>query len=302
MSAEKTIEKSEEEFDPSKLPDSQDIEKTNDTKDDEEAAPSPEEVIEKLKADMAAKEEELKQARERTTKLTKEKDDAITTTATAQETAIQLHERSIASAIEAETIRLSNIKRDLKEARARGDEDREFDLQADLSGAAVALENAKLAKSNFETWKANETARKERAPVQKYTPETQKWIESHPRFNTDREYQAEALAGDAAAQSLGYQPDTPAYFNYINDRLTKRFEENDGRHETNRSETQTRDAPRKKPLPSAAVSREGSTSGTNIRSYKDIQLTPEQKEAAEITGVSEEEYKMGLMKIKQEKR
>lgn len=281
----------EEEFDVEKEEQKQ-AEKQAEESNEEEAAPSPEEIIEKLKADMAAKDEEAKQYRERAEKAEKERGESAVTATNAQEQALQLHEQKISNDIDTENTRIESIERKLEEAQTTGDVKAMVAAQRELSKATVALANAENAKQQFESWKQQQAAQPKRQSG--YTPETQKWINEHPQFTSDPTYRAEALAADSAAQSLGYAPDTTAYFNFINDRLDRAFDKKPEAQEQQSSPRQ------KKVIPSAAPSRE-SASGNIVRSFKDIQLTAEQKEAAEISGISEEDYKKNLYTIKQQK-
>jgi hypothetical protein len=278
-------------FDVEKLPDVQDIGKKEEPV--VEDTPSPEEAVEKLKAEIARKDEELKAANERNARIEKERGEAVASGATAQEQAIKAHEQNIERAIEIENTRLETIERKMTEAQETGNIKELVAQQKELTKASLALANAEQAKTNFEIWKQNEAAKpKQAAP--KFTPETQKWIDSHPEFNTNSVYRAEAMAADTAAQNQGYAPDTPAYFNFIDARLAKIFGDgNNAEPEPNRSTT------KKQPIPSAAPSRDSVATG-KTKNWKDIDLTPAQREAAEISGVSEDDYKKYLLQTKKQ--
>lgn len=275
-------------FDVEKLPDVQDIRKKDEPVDD---APTPEEAVEKLKAEITRKDDELKVANERAARLEKERGDAVATGATAQEQAINAHGQNIDRTIEIENNRLETIERAMVEAQETGNIKELVAQQKELTKASLALANAENAKSNFEIWKQQEAAKPRQAPAVKFTPETQRWIDDHPEFNSNSTYRAEAMAADTAAQNQGYSPDTPAYFNFINTRLDRIFGDT--------GEPEPAKPVAKKPLPAAAPSRDSTATG-RTRNWQDIDLTPAQREAAEISGITEEQYKKNLQLVKKQ--
>lgn len=279
-------------FDVEKLPDVQDIAKPE----PEEESPSPEDVVERMKAEIARKDEEIKAANERTARIEKERNEAVASGSTAQEQAIKTHEQNIDRAIEIENQRLETIERKMTEAQETGNIKELVTQQKELTKASLALANAENAKNQFEVWKQNEAARPKIQPKQGFTPETQKWIDDHPEFNTNAVYKAEALAADTAAQNQGYAPDTPAYFKFINDRLDRIFRDDTPSQEIDTAQTKKVS----KPIPAGAPSRDSVSSSTRNRNYKDTELTPAQREAAEISGVSEDDYKKYLQQVKKQ--
>jgi len=281
--------KEHDDFDPEKLPDPKEIEKDEEEETEvggEDRGPTPEEVITQLKAEIERKDEEAKRIKAQNAALEQEKSAAVASGATAQEQAVQAHETSIARAIDAENSRIGGLEQRLEAAQEAGNIKDMVAVQKELAKATVALANAENAKQNFDVWKQQQAEIAKQPKQQGYDPKVQRWIDEHPRFNTDDEYQAEVLAADVVATRMGYTMGTPAYFKFIEDRLDRTFAEDDKPAKTVRA----------KVIPSAAPTRDNQPStNRQAKSWKDIELSPAQREAAEVAGVSEDDYKKGLV-------
>ncbi len=253
-----------------------------------EEQPTPEEVVEKMKADMAAQAEELRVLRESQARLEKERGEAVQGQATAQQTAIAAHERALTQNIETLQGNLSGIERDLQEAYDTGNSKLIVELNRKLAVESVKLANTEGQKQQFDQWKENEIRKPKETPVDRAT---QDWIAAHPRFNTDPDYKSEAIGAHTIAINKGINPGTSAYFKFVEDRLARAFREDDDDEPAPRE--------RAKPMPSAPPSRESGTAA-GIKNKGGRELTARQIEAAETCGMSPGEYRKYLDQCEKE--
>lgn len=266
-----------------------------DKKNDDKKEPSSEETIESLKAQIAERDIILAAEKDRSRKLEEEKLVANRTATTASEDAWKAHESSIENAINAAKTDLDSIKKQLKQARVSGDVDAEIDLEERLADAKYQFNAAEWEKKNLAAQKSERerVSKIEQANAQQpkpgtYSPKTQEWITKHPRFTADDEYNAAAIASHTVALRKGYQPDSDAYFEFINGRLAKQFADEEP-------------PPRQSQSQSTAAPPSRTTSTSRMASNGKIRLTSDQIEAAEACGMSPAEYAADLMKIDEEK-
>ena len=109
-------------------------------------------------------------------------------------------------------------------------------------------------------------------PYAHLSPKSAEWAREHPEYFADQKLHRKAVAADAAARADDIEPDTPAYFDYINRHLGL----------VKDAEPAPAAQPAPKPRASAApVSRSVPESPTNPN--RTIRLTPEQQEVARLT-------------------
>lgn len=125
---------------------------------------------------------------------------------------------AVASAVEAASSDAERAESAYVAARENGDAVAEAKALREMSGAEFRLNQAK---GELETLKAQPTVIREPAQPQggEIGPESRKWINDHPRFNTDNAYKQAALAAHAEALTDGILAESPAYFRHINSRM-----------------------------------------------------------------------------------
>jgi hypothetical protein len=57
------------------------------------------------------------------------------------------------------------------------------------------------------------------------SPYALEWIDEHPAFNDDEEFNAAALGANAKLLKLGFDPETPEFYEELDKRLSKRYPE-----------------------------------------------------------------------------
>lgn len=256
-----------------------DVEKADDQ-------PTPEETVEQLKAQIAEKDSEVLRERARAEAAEKESKEAYSKTKTAETDAVTTRESAYKLAIEKTQGDLDSAKRELKEALAGGDTDAVVMAQESLADAKYNLNRINDEKKSFEKWKENQSkiVQKEESA---YSPKAQEWIDAHPQFNTNKRYQAIALAAHEETKDLGYRMDSKAYFDHIEKAL----------EEMGFGETSTRQAePRKQASASSVAAPASHETAETVKRGRTRTLTAAQLEAAEICGMTPGEYAQQLDK------
>ena len=107
--------------------------------------------------------------------------------------------------------------------------------QADLmeahTAAVYALKGVEGAKAHFDNWKEKQKTAPKQQPVTNsgaVSEAGQKWIDSHPRFNTDRRYRRIAEGAHLEYERTGKSLDTPEYFKFIEEALHEEGLDADG--------------------------------------------------------------------------
>lgn len=272
-------------------------------------APKPEEEIETLKkrlADSEAKTSAAEKARDEALQSRVKKLDDVEAD---EATRIQAADEKVASDIELATRDVKDLNKELREAKENGDVDKELEVNDKLLDAKIKLKGLEGAKGNYEKWKDGRkdfwTAERKKAEKKAqstsevdfnpdvYTPKALGWIDKHPEFKTNKDFNAKAIRAHHAAVGEGIAEDSDAYFDFLDKRLG--FAEAD---EASEDEAQAEAAtvvvqptPKKAKLqtqlpPSRTATTQVRPEGT--RTVK--KLTPAEVEAAEISGMSPEEY------------
>jgi hypothetical protein len=189
------------------------------------------------------------------------------------------------------------IKNNIKELMSIGDYDRVVDLQEML-----AINNSKLMEleTGFKEMRNQPAPQPPKPPeasdivdnlIRQVTPRSANWLEKNRDYLTDTKALRvmERAHGDALDNDI--EPDSNEYFKFIEKRLgiakpqrVERYQEFDDDEpvmSAASSATQRRSAP-----PAAPVSR-SAQAGTNQRT---VRLTPDQIEAAKISGLSPQKY------------
>lgn len=215
------------------------------------------------------------------------------------------HEMAVlTNAIDAATQARDGAKREYADAMANNDYTRAADAQDRLSTAAarlVHLESVREATERSATRVEPTEGRVTRPqptqqvdPVEHYlsqfSPRSQAWLRLHPECVTDSRRNAQMMSAHYEAIGQGLEPETPAYFDLVEQRTGYRK----GAENAVDAEPVQRGAP---PV-AAPVSREAPnarpTNPTRIR------LSKEQQEAASMAGISPEQYAANLIALQNE--
>lgn len=200
---------------------------------------------------------------------------------------------TIDNAIAAQQAAQKDLRSRLIAAKQSGDFETEADLDIEIAASATKLQRLTEGKNALES----EIEARKNAPavndVENYVrtlanPRARAWVREHPEVVQDRA-KTEALTQahfDAIAE--GYAEGSKAYFGYIEQEMGYADPAPVDPAPAARQE-------RKQAAPAAPPSRGGSQSAD--RRDSQITLTPEQREAARISGISDVEYARNLQAI-----
>jgi hypothetical protein len=208
----------------------------------------------------------------------------------------QAQYESIVTAHESVTARMTQLEDDLAAANERGDYKAAAKMQGEMARLGPRLAQLEDGKAEMEAARKapvqTQTPRVERQPsadpVEAYAsqlaPEAAVWVRAHPEYVTNRANNYRLLAAHEDAVAKGNAPNSSGYFQYIETALGIREAETPGR---------VANAPvvRERTM-AAPVSR---TPAGTPRSPREVTLTPAQREAAAISGISEIEYARQLI-------
>jgi len=221
----------------------------------------------------------------------------------AAESALNAHERENITSIQSMKDSIKELQEKKKEALNSGDNDSVVDIDDKIMEKKLDLRGLENQKSQIADAKVKLTTIKEnalKAPEQskqtnaeaELTPAAKAWVDKNPRFNTDAEYQAEAIGAHEVAVRKGIKVDSPAYFKFIEDRLAKAFpEEDDGSDDAGEGDESPE--PKKKPVKNPQSFGASGSSGQNpggTTRKKIGNLTAAEVEAAEMSGMTNKEY------------
>ncbi len=265
------------------------------TEDDREIV-QPEEGIEELKKRLEDEKNRRLAAEGREAKLTQDLHEAK---GEVGQTNLQIVE----SAIDKMKSDRAVIQQQYREARANGDLDAEIEAQTALADNATKLNQLEL---GYVAMKANPQPATRQGdgrtgdPVEDLARGMEKeghqasadWVRKHPEFARDqKKYAAMIGAHNVAVNAKGLSPNTPEYFSAVEEILgidpaTRHEPRSDaapnGHDVTSSAAKAVQERGADNPPPAAPPSR--GTSGNAVR------LTAAEKEAAQISGISEEEY------------
>jgi hypothetical protein len=192
----------------------------------------------------------------------------------------------------------------LTEAKQMGDVQRETELQRELMKTDADMRTLLTGKERIES--------ELRRPVQPVpppqidpveaaaatmSPRSAAWTRSHHKFLSDPRNALLARAAHYKSDALGIEQDTDAYFSFIEEELglrssrSRKQEEHDDDDDGALSAAAAPSSRRSVAPPAAPVSRGGSRRGT-------FTLSPEEREIAQITGQTEEQYYKNKMRDK----
>lgn len=132
-------------------------------------------------------------------------------------------------------------------------------------------------------------------PVEQFasqlTPRSASWVREHPEFVRDQKLNRKMIAAHELAVADGIEPDTDEYFDYVENTLGV----NKAAAREEAPKPQRRAAPASAPVSRSGMNSDGSR--PNV-----IRLTAEQREMAEMMGMTPEEYARNMRDLKREGR
>jgi hypothetical protein len=184
------------------------------------------------------------------------------------------------------------LKANFKAAMENGDYDSVVEIQSAMSENAAKLMQLEQGKQ------ALETTPRTPAPVftpsdpvealaAQLTPRSASWVRSHPEYATDPRLNQKMLAAHNLVVADDIQPDTDEYFTSV-ERILGMSDD--------RAATQKRpSAP-----PAAPVSRSGSGAGSSNPNH--VTLSAQEREMAELMGMTPKEYAKNKLALKRDGR
>lgn len=201
------------------------------------------------------------------------------------------------------TLRRENdiLKSNYRAAMASGDFDSAADIQEGMSSNAAKL-------LQLENGKASMEAAPKREPLPAYTapsdpveafaatlsPRSADWIRRHPECVHDPRLTRKMIAAHNLVDADGIKADTDEYFSAIESILGISSQRYEAPAESPMSAASS-GAQRQSAPPAAPVSRSGTANGTRSNV---VRLTPEQREMAQMMGMTDTEYAKNLVELR----
>jgi len=203
--------------------------------------------------------------------------------------------RMLNTAIETETRNKEILKANLREAVANGDTDAQADILMAINQTENNLRQITEGKKHYEAQIKAPVANKVEALASQLTPKSAEWVRNNPDVVNDERRAKRLERAHFDALDDGIQPDSPDYFNFLENRLN--INKTPVRQEAAMSEASESTSGRRASAPPAApVSRSGTGTGgrPNV-----VTLSRAEQEAAKDMGMTPKEYaqnKVALVK------
>lgn len=215
----------------------------------------------------------------------------------------------VASAIETVGIERQRARDAYKAAMESGDYEAAATAQEQIADSAAKLVRLQEAKAALDAAKgrpapAHEGRVEKPAPKQQdafeeavsnLSPASQAWARRNPAMFTDQKNFARTLSAHHAAVAEDIAPDTPAYFQFLEERL--------GLREKPAAPAPAKQTERTSGARTAApVARDSNGGSTSRLVNNQIILSPAEREAAAISGLTEKEYALQLLRVERERQ
>jgi hypothetical protein len=202
------------------------------------------------------------------------------------------NEVAITNALAAYSQKESALRADLTGASQRGDHARVAELIEEMADVkanklAAAAQQRDLARDKAEfARRAEEAAKRPADPLANVSQPTKQWFTRNPNYAPNGPMFNKALEADALAIRARLQPDTPEYFDFVDQHLGLK-----AAPETQQEAPQPPKAPARQPMPAAAPPSRGNGNG-QPRITEKITLTPEDRRYIETSPVLGETLKL----------
>lgn len=237
--------------------------------------------------------------------------DRVSAAERAEEEKILLADKKAEADLELAERDVKDLNRQLREAKENGDLDKEIDINDKLLDAKIKTKQIKDAKEGFDKWKGSrkdywEVERKKAEKrvatssseipfnADDFTPKALSWIDKHPEFKTDKAFNEKAIRAHYAARGEGIAEDTDEYFAFLDKRLG--FADDTADADAAAEAAAKSDAgvtiPTKKPVTKVQTTPPSRTATGQVRQEgsRIKKLSPAEVEAADISGMTPEEY------------
>jgi hypothetical protein len=216
---------------------------------------------------------------------------------------------AVGSALEACVSEGDAAQKDYEAALTSGDAKQASDAQRRLVRAEARAAQLESAKSNIED---RQKATKEQLETRKLAPNQQDqfeqaiaslpdpakvWLRSHPDYMTDQRKNAKIQSLHWDALDAGNGAFTPKYFEFIEEKVGLREAP-----KVDRDEDTDADESERGRMVSAPVSRENVSLATGKQSTTRVTLSPSEREAARLSGITEVEYAKNKIKLQEMKK
>lgn len=259
---------------------------------------SPEETLKQLRANLEAERNARIKAQEQARQQTEIAQRSKTEVAS---TNLQLVSNAI------DTVRRENeiLKANYRNALSQSDYDSAADAQELMAANAaklLQLENGKTAmeaepKQRQEVREVQRTVDPVEAFASQLSPRSASWVRKYPQFVTDPRLNQKMIAVHNLAVADGFEADSDAYFAFVEDTLKiNRRDEASDQQESALSSASSPSQKRSSP-PAAPVSRSGTANGTRSDV---VTLSKEEREMAEMMGMTHKEYETNKRLLKKE--
>ena len=185
---------------------------------------SPEVAVADAREQLQAKDRQVAEARRIAREADQRRQAAEAEVVRAKETQAIDRQTVVAQALEAARSEQTAAKLAIRTAREAGDVDAELSAQESFQGATYRIAQAN---GELEYLKAQPrpTAQPQRTGR---TADSQRWLDDHPRFNTDRKYRGVAIDAHNEAPAAGNPEGSREYVDFIDRVMTQEFGEGHG--------------------------------------------------------------------------
>ena len=278
-------------------------------KDTDPVEPSVEDLKKQLAAETARREEAERIAEESS----HSKRNAQSAAIEAAEAKLALSEQKLNQDRDEVKAKVSDLRRQLREAKENADVEKETEISEAMFDAKIKLAKLDDYEIGLKNYRQRFDAEKTKAleapddggeyltdaQLADYTPAAQTWIKKHDEFRNSQAFRDKAIRAHHKALGEGIKADTPEYFTFLETNTGLAEPEEDTviddatvvQIETPAAKVVEKPkAPAKKPMSSAPPSR--MAGNTSQQSGRFRTLTADELDAAEICGMTPDEYRI----------
>jgi hypothetical protein len=200
-----------------------------------------------------------------------------------------------------DTVRRENeiLKSHYKEAMSVGDYDRAAEIQESMGSNSAKLLQLENGKAAMEARPRQQQVPSYSDPVEGFasrlSPRSAEWIRKNPQFVTDQRLQQKMIAAHNLAVADGYRPDSDEYFEFVEDTLKiRRQQQQEAAAEVESPLSSAAKVAPKPAPPAAPVNRSSSPRANTVR------LSAAEAETAKMFGMTEKEYAQHKLALQRE--
>lgn len=197
------------------------------------------------------------------------------------------------------------LKDHYKSAMEAGDYDRVAEIQQEMANNSHKLSELERGKAAMESKPRVEVPRTPQItdPVEalasQLSPRSAQWVRSHPEYATNPVLREKMIAAHRLAVADSMAPDTDDYFDYVEGVLRIKKSEPVRNQDDDATSAAAKPVQRRSSPPAAPVSRSGTGDGSRPNV---VRLTSEEREMAQMMGMTDKQYAENKLKLIQEGR